>query len=240
MESILKQFILFVEEGQIDFELLEIRSEHLIYKNIPSLVENKYCYGVGEEFESATFLLFSDQSGLGYTDKAKNSYDSFYELLCKEKVKQNDYPDYDVSKINWLVTRGYLSVNRDDYINFSNILLIKILKDLYYNDVISYWKYSELGRKFINELEERNVVEFESSLFSRPEIDYINYTLNKSQFNNGLDLRNKYSHTQPKSADGERTHNENYMIFLRLFILSLIKINDDFCTLDKINSIQAT
>ncbi len=69
MESVLKQFSLFVQEGEIDFELLEIRSEPLVYNNIPSLVDKKYVYGIGEEYETVTFLLFSDQSELGYNEK---------------------------------------------------------------------------------------------------------------------------------------------------------------------------
>ena len=234
MESVLKQFSLFVQDGQIDFELLEIRSEHLIYKNIPSLVDKKYAYGVGDEFNTATFLLFSDQSGLGYNEKAKKSYNNYFELLCDEKFKLNEYPDYCVSKINWLVDHKYLSIDGEEYIIFSDKFLIMILKDLYFNEVISYWKYSESGRKIIDELEKKNTIEFDGSLFSRPEQDYINYFLNKSQFNDGLDLRNKYGHTQPNSDDDERIHNQNYMIFLRLFILSVIKINDDFCTSDEI------
>ena len=72
----------------------------------------------------------------------------------------------------------------------------------------------------MDELEIRNVIEFESSLFSKPEQAYINYFLNKSQFNNELDLRNKYSHTQP-NIDDEDTHTQNYMMFLRLSILLL-------------------
>ncbi|GJM78697.1 hypothetical protein HMSSN139_11930 [Paenibacillus sp. HMSSN-139] len=58
VESVLKQFTLYVEEGIVDFELLEIRSDHLVYSNIPSLVNKKYAYGRGEEFNYATFLLF--------------------------------------------------------------------------------------------------------------------------------------------------------------------------------------
>lgn len=237
IESVLKQFTLFVQEGQIDFELLEIRSEHLIYKDIPSLVDRKYVYGTGEEFKIATFLLFSDQSGLRYDDKKEKSYDNCFELLCNEKYKLTDYPDYCVSKINWLIEHNYLAINEDEFIIFRDKLLIIILKDLYFNEVISYWKYPKYGRKIIDELEIKNVIEFESSLFSRPEKDYINYFLNKSQFNNGLDLRNKYSHTQFKSDDNEKMHNQNYMIFLRLFILSTIKINDDFIIDDEMKNI---
>lgn len=228
LESTLKQFLLFVQEGQIDFELLEIRSEHLIYKNIPSLVEKKYVYGVGEEFKTVTFLLFSDQSGLGYNEKVNRSYTNFFDLISNnEKLKLNDYPDYDIPKINWLLDNKYLAIDSEGTLIFINTNIIRVLKDLYFNEVISYWRYPENRRKVIDELENRYVIEFECTLFSRPEQDYFNYTLNKSQFNNGLDLRNKYSHTQPKSGDDEMIYNQSYMIFLRLFIISIIKINDD-------------
>lgn len=87
----------------------------------------------------------------------------------------------------------------------------------------------------MDKLETKSVIVFESSLLSKPEQEYINYTLNKSQFNNGLDLRNRYSHTQPKSAENDKTHEYNYMIFLRLLILFVIKINDDFCLADMLS-----
>lgn len=229
MEFVLKQFSLFVQEGKIDFELLEISSEHLIYKAIPSIVSKKYVYGVGDEYKYVTFLLFSDQSGLGYNEKSKKSYDSYYELLCNEKVNLNEYADYCITDVKWLVDNKYLSTDNNGYIILSNKPLILILKDLYNNEVVSYWRYSQSERTIIDCLADKNMVEFEDLLFSRPEQDYINYYLNKSQFNNGLDLRNKYSHTQPNIGDDEKIHRQNYMIFLRLFILSVIKINDDFC-----------
>ena len=216
MESVLKQFSLFVQEGTIDFELLEIRSEHLIYKNIPSLVEKKYAYGVGDEFNTAIFFLFSDQSGLGYHEKSKKSYENYFELLCNEKFKKKDYPDYCVQKLIGLLNTDICQLMKKNILVFHDKLLIMILKDLYFNEVVSYWKYSESGREIIDELQKKKVIEFESSLFSRPEQDYINYFLNKSQFNNGLDLRNKYSHTQPYSDNDEKIHNQNYMIFLQI------------------------
>ncbi|MFE4709783.1 hypothetical protein ACFRAM_02815 [Paenibacillus sp. NPDC056722] len=236
LESVLKQFTLFVEDGHIDFELLEIRSEHLIYKSIPSLVDKKFVYGFGEEFKTVIFLLFSDQSGLGYYDKTEESYSNFYELLLKRELKIGEIPDYNLSKIRWLIEQNYLLINEEEIIVFYDNHLIVILYDLYRNDVVVYWKYSNKGRLLIDELKNKNVVEYESSLFTRPEHNYINYILNKSQFNNGLDLRNRYSHTQPNSGEDERIHNQNYLIFLRLFIIALIKINDDFCTADEIKN----
>jgi hypothetical protein len=125
----------------------------------------------------------------------------FFELLCNKELKLNDdYPDYNTPSINWLVEHEYIVVDEEKYVTFSNERLILIMKELYFNDVISYWSYSESEREIIDKLAEKNVIEFESSLFTRPEQDYINYYLNKSQFNNGLDLRNKYSHSQPKSG----------------------------------------
>lgn len=230
LESVLKQFILYVEEGQVDFELLEIRSEHLVYRNIPSLIDKKYAYGIGEEFNSATFLFFSDQSGLGYIDETKKTYDSFFHLLCSEKLKMSDFPEYNIQKVNWLIEHGYLTFDDAGSIVFVNQNLVIILYELYMNDLVAYWKYSYDERLILNELNERGILEFESTLFSRPEQAYINYLLNKSQFNNGLDLRNRYSHMQPFSADEEQIHTQNYYIFLRLFIIAIIKINDEFCS----------
>jgi len=228
IESVLKQFTLFVQEGQIDFELLEVKSEQLIYKNIPTLVNKKYVYGFGNEYSSATYLLFSDQSGLGYTKKSKKEYSNFYELVCNKNTKLNDYPEHCLSQLDWLSSNKFISVDNQNNISF-NKRLILILKDLYFNEVISYWAYSESNRNLIELLQEKGLVRFERSLFSKPEQDYINYTLNKSQFNNSLDLRNKYSHSQLLTNDSEEIHTNNYMIFLRLLILIIIKINNDFC-----------
>ena len=75
------------------------------------------------------------------------------------------------------------------------------------------------------------ILKSESTLFSKPEIDYLNYYLNKSEFNNGLDLRNMYIHgTHPNDKESEKIHETNYMRILKIFILAIIKINDDLTT----------
>ena len=231
MEHILKQFILYVQDGQIDFELLNIRSEHLIYDDIPSLIDKKYVYGTGDDYNKASFFLFSDQSGLSYCEKSKKSYDNLFELLTAEEMFLDDFLECDKPKINWLVENNFLVINESGQVYKENALLLNIFKDLFYNEVISYWKYSKQARKIIDILEHKKIVFFKSTLFSKPEHDYINFLLNKSKFNNGLDLKNRYSHTQPSDDD-----NKNYMIFLNLFVLSVIKINDEFCILDELNN----
>ena len=65
--------------------------------------------------------------------------------------------------------------------------------------------------------------------FSKPEQDYLNYILNKSEFSNGLDLRNKYIHdTCPLD---EKIQRQDYMELLKIMVLIMIKINEEFCLL---------
>lgn len=131
--------------------------------------------------------------------------------------------------------KNYIYIDSNGFIKISNNKLITILKDLHENEVINYWKYPILYRNEIDKLIDKKIVEAESSLLSRPEQDYFNYYLNKSSFNNSLDLRNMYVHgTQFNDDNDESVHYTNYITFLKLFILIIIKINDDLCTYDRL------
>ena len=68
------------------------------------------------------------------------------------------------------------------------------------------------------------------SLFCKPEIKYMNYILNKSEYSNGLDLRNKYMHsTYSRDEDVQR---QDYMKLLIVMLIVINKINEEFCILD--------
>lgn len=64
------------------------------------------------------------------------------------------------------------------------------------------------------------------------EAQYYNYWLNRAEFNNGWDLRNKYIHGIQQTTDDDDEHKRNYLLFLRLFVLLVIKINDEFSSLN--------
>ena len=81
----------------------------------------------------------------------------------------------------------------------------------------------------IKNLKDNNKIKFGSTLFSIPEQKYLNYLFNKSEFSNGLDLRNKYLHGSHAPASAEDEHRINYYIFLRTLIFMVIKINEEFC-----------
>jgi len=230
MDHILKEYQLIVEDGKIDHDLIEISSNPILFKDIKSLIKKKYVYECSDEYKLIEYYFFSDQCMLHYIKRIKKSYKSFYDLINNEKIKREDYNPYAEREIKYLLDNKYIVEDKNGYLKINKKIMIKIFKDLYENEVISYWKYSAKSRKVIDELVENKILCIKDSLLSQPEIDYFNYYLNKSEFNNGFDLRNKYIHgTQPSSEDAEEKHRYNYMVFLKLFILLIIKINDDLC-----------
>lgn len=230
IDHILKEYQLIVEDGKIDHDLIEISSNPIPFKDIKSLIKKKYVYECSDEYKLIEYYFFSDQSMLNYIKRIKKSYKSFYDLINNEKIRKEDYTPYAEREIKYLLDNKYIVEDKNGYLKINKKLIIKIFKDLYENEVISYWKYSAKSREIIDDLIEKKILCVKDSLLSQPEIDYFNYYLNKSEFNNGFDLRNKYIHgTQPSSEDAEGKHRYNYMVFLKLFILLVIKINDDLC-----------
>lgn len=239
LDSIIKQYNLYIEDGYIDHELLQISSNPIPYKDIKSKLEKKYIYPNynSQEFKNIDYYFFSDQYMLSYRKDVDDKYNSFYELLLNENIRLANYEDYDKRDIDYLLEKNYIHIDCNEFIKITNNKLITILKDLHENEVISYWKYPISYRNEIDKLINKQIVETESSLLSRPEQDYFNYYLNKSSFNNSLDLRNMYIHgTQFNDNDDENVHYTNYITFLKLFILIIIKINDDLCTYDNLKS----
>ena len=233
MDYILKEYKLLVEEGKINHKLLEMSSTHMFFQNIPSMVRKKYVYPSSKEYNLISFYFFSDQCMLSYLERTEEKYNNFYSLILNEKVKMEEYPEYDKSDLEQLVENDCIQINEEGYIEIKDIRKINIFKELYYNRVISYWKYSKESRKIMDELCKKGILKFGDTLLSNAESDYFNYYLNKAKFVNGLDLRNKYIHgCQPNGKDSEKIHENNYYLFLKLLILLIIKINDDIIIKD--------
>lgn len=231
LDNILKEYRLIVEENEIDHELLQISSRPITFNDIPSKIEYKYIYASSEEYNLITYLFFSNQCMLKYVDRLEEKYDSFFDLMRCEKIKIEDYSKYEQNNLNILILKDYIETDEKGYLKFKNKERIIIFRDLNYNEVVCYWKYPKNYQDEINRMIDEGILKSESTLFSRPEIDYLNYYLNKSEFNNGLDLRNMYIHgTQPSEIESYKIHETNYMRILKIFILAIIKINDDLCT----------
>ncbi len=232
IDSILKQFQLYVQYGKIDHELLQISSKHLLVKDIPSLIKDKYLYPKGESFQKATFSLFSDQNLLSYVERVEKHYESFYDLIRNEKIKPEDYT-FQRTDLEALMKLGYIDLDVVGNLIVSSNKVI-LLKDLWDNGV-SCPSYLSVFTSAIANMVAGDDAYYGSTLFSEPEQDYLNYILNRSEFSNGLDLRNKYSHGTQPSANDEEAHRQNYYMFLKIITLIIIKINEEFCLQDSLD-----
>ncbi|PEN70010.1 hypothetical protein CN539_25460 [Bacillus toyonensis] len=228
IDSILKQYKLYLEDGEIDQELLQVSSSHMFFKDCASYNNKKYVYPVEESiFNVASNLLFSDQSMIFYLPRFDEKYSSFYQLLIEQKVKLSDFQQYQIESITWLITNQYLCEDEDGYLKFVNHTKISIFADLYYNGASSYWSLSSKERAEIEALIKEGVLTIDNKLFTKNEQDYLDYHLNKATFSNSLDLRNRYLHGTQTNDD--ELHSLNYLIFLKLVVIIIIKINDDLC-----------
>ena len=229
-ESILKQYKLFVEDGSIDFELLEISSIPSKIQNIPSLNPNKYIYfnEANKKILGCSNIFFSDQSHLSYVEQFKEKkYRTFFELLVNEQVKFSYYEEYQKTGLQYLIENGFIIIDSNDYLQITNRERIFILKDLYDNEFASFYRYSLGLQEEAKQMAIEKIITFDSSLFSKTEQDYFRYFLDKSKFTNGLDLRNRYSHGTQANPEEIKKHEYAYFTYLKLFFLVMLKIDDD-------------
>jgi len=228
MDGILKQYRMYVRDGYIDRELFEMESEHLIIDGMQSLIKDKYGYLNGVNIQNEVFLLFSDQSLLGYIERTKTKYSTLFELLRNERCQISDFANHQLERINWLMERGAIIQTADNNLEL-NYPRVAILMDLYDHDVICI-QYLTNFSDSLNEMIKNGDIRIEDTLFSKPEKEYLNYVLNKAEYSNGLDLRNKYAHsTYPQNEEEQR---RDYIELLKIMILVITKMNEEFCWID--------
>lgn len=229
MDGVLKQFRMYATEGEINRELFEMSSEHLIIDTLPSLLKEKYAYPQSEDIHNMMHCLFSDQALMAFTKKTLSKYSTLFMLLCNENVLFSDFEQYQRTTINWLADNGCLTISENEEIML-NMPKVLILKDIYDNDVICLNRI-KMWTSEINKMIDSGDLRVEATLFSEVEKDYLNYELNKAEYSNGLDLRNKYAHsTYPK---GEAEQRKDYIELIKLMILVITKMNDEFCEREK-------
>lgn len=232
-DLILKEYKYYCEDGIIDQELVNISSTQMFFKDIPSLNDKKYIYANKiDDTLLIQYCFFSDQCLLNYNPITNKSYGCFYELLRNIEMKYSDYNIHEQKMIDWLVDKELLAVD-NNYIKLKNKPLINIYADLYFNEVINYWRYPKQLRNIVDSLIEKGILYSENTLFSKPEQDYFNYYLNMSEFIDGFDIRNSNLHGSQSGDRNSEIHSSRYMIILQLLILIVIKINDDLCIYDE-------
>ena len=231
LESVLKQYKLFVEDNQIDYDLIQMSSGPCAIKDVPSLNKDKYIYinTENQEVKNCSNLFFSDQATLAYVKPYKEKhYRTFFDLISNETVLDiRNYEEHQRPKLDYLIEKGFISVDEQHHIWVPNQLRVWILKDLYESSVGSFYHYPADFQEETLRMESENLIYFKSSLFTKPEQDYFNYYLNKSEFTNGYDLRNSYLHGSQANSSETEIHEQSYLMYLKLLTLVLLKIEDD-------------
>ena len=234
LESIAKQYTLYVQHKEINHDLLEISSRPLRYASVPSLVEKKYIYPKEEsqDVNNMLYYLFSDQSGLGYV-REDLSEPTLFDLLSKNpNIKYNDFANYQRDGLKYLIGHNLLKKDTG-IISIGDKTKVRVLSDIYQKGFVAYSNIDIVMRKAIDAMVGADNLRFASkdTLLSSQEADYFDYYLNR-KFTNGPNLRNSYSHGSQSNSKKEDVHKKNYMTILKLLILLTIKINDELCYVD--------
>lgn len=231
IESVLKQYRLFSENGVIDRELFEMSSGHLFFSELKSLNHKKYIYAKSNRVKYCIQHLFMNSMlSLDYDDCG-----NFFEVLQNHGCvyKKDNTRNYFISAISQLIELGVIEENDDRY--FLNDKMSKVLYLINEAGVLCY-SYAASVADTVDELIQNEDLSVENTLFSKQEQDYLDYVLNKAKFSDGLDLRNRYSHGT--NSNDEKQHIQDYMEFLKIMVLIIIKINEEFCLKYPIKSNQ--
>lgn len=231
LDAVIKQYNIFVNEDEIDKDLIRL-SKPLKVEEGKSLLVNKY-YEISEgnkEIQNVLWGMLGDgKSLLSHVDPFKEKhYHSLIELLEKESnVKYSNYADYQKPPIDFLIQRGIIGVNTDGCLYVVNQSTINVLRSLWEYGVCSYWHYNDEERRILDDMLAKGWLVKDNHLLSKPERDYFSYYLDNAKFTNGMAYRNHYMHGSTPPVDDENKHSVAYLTFLKLFAIILLKIEDD-------------
>ena len=224
MDSILDQYELFVRNGEINQDLLEIKSKSSSYASLKSFNEKKFLKLSNNPDNSALFsALFSDQSTLSLIS-SKKEHKTFFKHI-KEGVKITDFDDYQVRQINILIEKNFLKLS-NDIIKFSNFQEINILNKLWKSGTYCLYYKDKLILDIAEDLCKKGYCEYSDNLFSEYESNYLSYILDDKKYGNGLKIRNKFSHGKFVYKK-EEEHLQNYLELLQIVIFYVMRINDE-------------
>lgn len=236
MDSVAQQYQLYAENNEINKDLLDY-TPPVKCTSLKSVVEKKY-YVLNEkegEIRHLFYLFFSDQCMLTYVEPYKEKhYHCFFDLLKNEKeIQYNNYQDYQKTYIDYLISNDYVSKDKNGYISPVKTIEILLLKQLYQYHACSYWSYETEVRSILDNMAAKGWITIDDFLLTPKERDYYSYYLDNERFTNGLALRNKYIHGTIGHADDAEKHKNSYFRLLSLFMLLLLKIEDDLIIRDK-------
>lgn len=230
LDSVSKQYNLFVEEGDIDPRLF-LYGKPLLITDVKSLFENKYYVIKGSPLEilEPMSLLFRTAEILHVVEGFDTTrIHSFYDFITRCEVPYSVYEeDYRKDRIDKLIVRRYIKIDEQGVLKPNNESAIEILGCLWRNRVVSYWHHSKSVRELLDKWKEEDWLEIDDHLLCESERNLFSYYLNNNKYTNGPAIRNQYAHGAIPVGDDVQVHAKNYYILLMLLILLLLKIEDE-------------
>lgn len=231
LDAIVKQYNTFVEEDEINQDLIRL-SKPIKVEEGKSLLKNKY-YEINVENEAINIVLgglFRSGNSLLYSVepfKDKN-YHSLLELLEHEnEVLYSNYDNFQKPHLDFLIQQNIIGINDCGQLYIINKTQIEILKSLWEYGVCSYWHYDTKGREILDDFLNKDWLITDDHLLSSFERDYFSYYLDNMKYTNGMAYRNHYMHGSTPPVDDEKEHATAYLTILKLFAILILKIEDD-------------
>ena len=231
MEAVVKQYNEFVNDGIIDLNFLEMASPLKLTK-CRSLIDKKNITLTNDasELKKVMFYFFSDQSMLSHVNPYKDyHYNCLFDLIRNRNgVLYQNYEEYQIGDIDYLINNGYLHKSKDGLLYFSNVYEVMVLYNLYHSEVCSYWLSSFGECQVMDDYIKKGWCKANDNLFSQPEQDWFSYYLNDERFVNAKAYRNHILHGTANMS--EDVSHYVYSTLLMLFVILLLKIEQDLAT----------
>ena len=231
LDAIVKQYNTFVEEDEINKDLIRL-SKPMKVEEGKSLLVNKY-YEINVKNETIDIVLRglfrSGNSLLHFVKPFKDkNYHSLIELLEHEnEVLYSNYDDFQKPHLNFLIEQNLIGINDSGQLYVINKTKIEVLKSLWEYGVCSYWHYNTEGRAILDDFFNKNWLIKDDHLLSSFERDYFSYYLDNMKYTNGMAYRNHYMHGSTPPVDDEKEHETAYLTILKLLTILVLKIEDD-------------
>lgn len=225
IDSVLKQTKCYSENGCVDRDLIAISSKPVNIGEIKSFQERKYAYVKGKNLKDEIRFLFSYDLMFGM-DFAWANNESLVQLIAGNKITLETFAKTAREWVTWLVNRGALYFKEDGCLGL-NIVRCMLLRNFRENDVICLARRTETEKEILAKMLQDGEIEDEATLVSCQERDYFNFMLNKKEFSNGFDLRNKFIHGTFYGTAEELQ--QAYVEILKILIMIVVKINEEFC-----------
>lgn len=224
IDSIIKQFGLYQENLEVDYDLYEITDDKSDYRQVKSFSSKKFVYIKSDKIKRIVDILFSNESLLVHIKDTKSNQ-SFAEHVSNGINKKQLFP-YQNDILKELTDHGIVNHNIVGQIYFVEEPYVVLLRLLWEKGYMCTFNLPKDLIQIVDKKVENEELRYGDTLLSTQECDYISYIMDNKTFSNALAIRNKYAHGS-FAKKNETIHKENYIELLMILLLYTYRINEE-------------